>query len=124
MPPKLTKAVDGDERVFTEVFWCRIMRIVTRRIDKLEVRLGIAALKRPCTAIVVTGPGCEFAFSHDACVEILRESGFLPDGVLFGIVDLQRIPRWLTAKELERFLRQNGAEICGSDLGRNDKQNS
>ena len=101
-----------------------MMRMATRRIDKLEDRLGIAALKRPCTAVVVTGPGCEFALSHDACVEILREFGFLPDGSLFGIVDLQRVPRGLTAKELKQFLRQNGAEICGSGLRRNDKKNS
>jgi hypothetical protein len=101
-----------------------MMRIATRRIDKLENRLGIAAAKRPCTAVVITGPGCEFALNHDTCVEILRESGFLPDGVLYGIVDLQRVPRGLTAKELEQFLRQRGAEICGSGLRRNDKQNS
>ena len=118
MPPKLTKEVDGDERVSTQVGGRRIMRTFARRIDRLEDRLGIAAAKRPCTAVVVTGPGCEFAFSHDACVEILRESGFLPDGSLFSIVDLQRVPRGLSAKELKKFLRENGAELCGPSQAR------
>ena len=52
-----------------------MMRTVTNRIDKLEDRLGIAAAKRPCTAVVISLAGWEYALSNDRCVEILRESG-------------------------------------------------
>ncbi len=89
------------------------MRTVTKRIDQLEDRLGIAAQKRPCTAVVVTHSGCDVALTHDACVEILREGGFLPHGVPFGVVDLRRVPRGLGEAELRRFLRENGEDICG-----------
>jgi hypothetical protein len=91
-----------------------MMRTAIRRIDKLEHRLGIAAAKRPCSVVVATRAGCELALNNDACVEILRESGFLPDGPHFAAVNLLRIPDGLNAKEPERFLREHGAEICGS----------
>ena len=89
------------------------MRTAIRRIDKLENRLGIAAAKLPCTPVVVSRAGWGLALDNDTCVQILSESGFLPDGPFFALVDLTRIPHGLTAKELERFLRENGAEICG-----------
>jgi fermentation-respiration switch protein FrsA (DUF1100 family) len=91
-----------------------MMRTVTNRIDKLEDRLGIAAAKRPCTAVVISLAGWEYALNNDRCVEILRESGFLPDGVIFVPVDLCGIPDGLNAEELEKFLRERGGEICGS----------
>ena len=31
-----------------------------------------------------------------------------------GIVDLTEIPNGLSAKETERFVRENGANICGT----------
>ena len=51
----------------------------------------------------------------DACVKILDEAGFLP---MSGIatVDLLDIPHGLSARETERFLRDNGARICGPRL--------
>ena len=91
-----------------------MMRTVTNRIDKLEDRLGIAAAKRPCTAVVISLAGWEYALSNDRCIEILRESGFLPDGEIFVPVDLCGIPDGLNAEELEKFLRERGGEICGS----------
>jgi hypothetical protein len=54
------------------------------------------------------------ALDDDACLQILRESGFLPDGPHFAAVNLLRIPDGLTAGELKRFLREEGAEICGA----------
>jgi hypothetical protein len=60
------------------------------------------------------GRGCELALDTDACVEILRESGFLPDGPHFAAVNLLHVPDGLNAEELWRFLRERGAEICGS----------
>jgi len=91
-----------------------MMRTVTNRIDKLEDRLGIAAAKRPCTAVVISLAGWEHALSNDRCVQILRESGFLPDGEIFVTMDLCQIPDGLNAEELEMFLRERGGEICGS----------
>jgi hypothetical protein len=85
---------------------------VARRIDKLEHRFGIA--KQPCIVVVATRAGCQLALDDDACVEILRESGFLSDDPLFASVNLLRIPDGLSAEEMERFLRLNGAEICGA----------
>jgi len=90
-----------------------MIRTAIRRIDKLEHRLGIAAAKRPCSVVVATRAGCKLALDNDACVEILRESGFLPDGPRFAAVNLLQIPDGLNAGELKRFLRKNGAEICG-----------
>ena len=89
------------------------MRTATRRIDKLEDRLGIAAAKRPTTVLVAARAGCKLALDNDACVEILRESGFLLDGRVFASVNLLLIPDGLNARALERFLRERGAEICG-----------
>jgi len=90
-----------------------MMRTAIRRIDKLEHRLGIATAKQHCAVVVATRAGCKLAFDSDACVEILRESGFLPDRPHFAAVNLLQIPDGLNAGELKRFLRENGAKICG-----------
>ena len=58
--------------------------------------------------------GQEFAFDTDRCVEILRECGFLPK-TRFLVVSLTGIPDGLNAKELEVYLRTNGAQICGAN---------
>jgi hypothetical protein len=90
-----------------------MIRTAIRRIDRLENRLGIAAAKRPCSVVVATRAGCKLALDEDACLQILRESGFLPDGPHFAAVNLLQIPDGLNAGELKRFLRENGAKICG-----------
>jgi hypothetical protein len=46
-------------------------------------------------------------------MQILRECEFLPTGRV-GLVHLYKIPDGLNAEQTERFLRENGAEICGS----------
>ena len=56
--------------------------------------------------------GCELALDLDRCAEILGQCGFLPKG-RFCIVNLCGIPDGLNAKELEKFLRKNGAETRG-----------
>jgi hypothetical protein len=89
------------------------MRTLTRRIDSLESLLGIAAGK-PCSVWVVRLFDHELALNDDRCLEILRECGFLPNGRSFAVVHLCDIPDGLNAVELETFLRQNGAEFCGS----------
>ena len=45
------------------------------------------------------------------CKQILGECGWLPTcGV--GLVNFRKVPENLNAKELERYLRERGAEIC------------
>ena len=56
--------------------------------------------------------GCELALDLDRCAEILDECGFLPKG-RFCVVNLCGVPDGLNAKELEKFLRKNGAQTRG-----------
>ena len=89
------------------------MSAISKRLCKLETRFGLG----PDTdqlLVVLTLAGRGLALDADACVQILRESGFLPRGAM-GLVNLGKIPNGLNAKETERFLREHGAEICGSN---------
>jgi hypothetical protein len=88
------------------------MRTVTRRIGKLEDRFWIGDRKRQCILLIVCKAGWGLALDRDRCIEILRECGFLPTGPV-GLVNLGQIPDGLNAEELERFLREDGAETCG-----------
>jgi len=45
----------------------------------------------------------------------LDDGGFLPS-TGFGMVDFTVIPRGLRAQEEEKFVRENGSEICRSRL--------
>ena len=63
--------------------------------------------------MVVTSAGRGLALDQDRCIEILRECGFLPTGPV-GVVNLGQIPDGLSAEELERFLREDGADISVS----------
>ena len=63
--------------------------------------------------------GQEFALDLDRCIEILGECGFLPSSP-FRCPELLEIPDGLNAKELEKYLRTNGAQICGT--GRDQQQ--
>ena len=62
--------------------------------------------------MVVTAAGKRLALDPDRCIEILRECGLPPTGPV-GVVNLGQIPDGLNAEELETFLREDGAEICG-----------
>ena len=87
------------------------MRAISKRLCKLENRFGLG----PGTEQklwVVTTVGRQLALDEDTCVGILRECGLLPSE-RFGVVSLANIPEGLNAKETERFLRENGAELCG-----------
>ena len=57
--------------------------------------------------------GQQFALDRDRCIEILREGGFLPR-TRFVVLHFCGIPGGLNAKELEQYLRTNGAQICGT----------
>jgi hypothetical protein len=58
--------------------------------------------------------GCELALDLESCAEILDECGFLPKG-RFCVVNLCGVPDGLNAKELEKFLRKNGAQTCAGN---------
>jgi hypothetical protein len=88
------------------------MKSIDGRLRKLEDRFGIAENK-PRYVVTLDGAGSKRALSNDNCIQILDEAGFLHTGG-FGLVDLTKIPNGLSAKETERFLRENGAQLCGS----------
>jgi hypothetical protein len=87
------------------------MNALTRRIRRLEDQFGCGD-GRPQLLLVVTAAGKALALDQDRCIQILRECGSLPTGPV-GVVNLGEIPNGLNADELERFLRKDGAEICG-----------
>ena len=87
------------------------IRTVTRRIAKLEDRFSPTEGK-PQLLLVVCHAGWGLALDMDTCLGILGECGFLPTGRI-GVVNLLHIPFDLSAEELERFLREKGAETCG-----------
>jgi len=63
-------------------------------------------------SILVVTSCATLGHDKDRCVEILRERGFLATrGVV--IVDLCKIPKGLNKDEIERYLRDHGAELCG-----------
>ena len=87
------------------------MGTLTRRMGKLEdtFRPGNG---KPQLLLVLTAAEKRLALDQSRCVQILRECGFLPTSPV-GIVNLAAIPHDLDAEELERFLRENGAETRG-----------
>ena len=87
------------------------MRTIARRLQKLERGFGLGPEPEQLLMVVTTA-GRGLALDQDRCVQILRESGFLPTGPV-GVVDLGDIPKGLNAEELETFLRKNGAETRG-----------
>jgi hypothetical protein len=86
------------------------MKTIDSRIRQLEDRFCISNTEPRIW--VVTNAACKLALDEDRCVQILDECGFLPIGP-FGVVHLSGIPDGLSAKELENYLRKNGAESCG-----------
>ncbi len=89
------------------------MNSIDARLGKLEHRFGIAR-SAPKYLLILTDRDLESV--EDSYVQILGEAGFLPASG-FGVVDFTVIPRGLSPKEEERFVRENGAEICGMRVG-------
>ena len=87
------------------------MSAIAKRLRRLEEKFG-GADGEPPLLLFIYPAGQELALDREACKQVLRESGFLPTGRL-GIIDFRTIPEGLTARETERFLRENAAEICG-----------
>jgi len=85
------------------------MTIIERRLCKLEDQFGSATGKlRRCILLVVCEAG---SGDHDPYIQILSECGFLPTGPI-GVVNFCAMPTGMNTEEAERFLRENGAEIC------------
>jgi hypothetical protein len=93
------------------------MRTVRRRIGNLEDGLRPRNGKPPLL-LVVTAAEKRLALDQDRCVQILRECGFLTTGPI-ALVNLAEIPTGLDAAELERYLREHGAETRGFRGGQN-----
>jgi hypothetical protein len=91
------------------------MKSINGRLRKLEDRFGIAKNK-PRFVLMLDGAGSKRALSNHNCIQILDEAGFLPPGGSC-VVDFTVIPRGLNAKEEERFVRENGTQLCGSRVG-------
>jgi len=87
------------------------VKAIARRLRRLEDQLRSADWK-PTLLLVVSQAGQALALGRDACIQILRESGFLPTGPC-GVVNFGKIPAGLDVLETERFLRENAVEICG-----------
>ena len=85
------------------------MNAISRRLGKLENRMGLEA--EPLLMVMTRANVC-LALDTDTCIGILRESGHLPKGGIVSVY-LGNIPDGLNAEETERFLRENGAQICG-----------
>ena len=89
------------------------MRTIGKRLDRVEAKLGVGNGK-PGIRLVVTAAG-GLALPEDRCIKILEEGGFLSTSPGLSLVNLCRIPDGLNAEEAERFLRENGAELCGGN---------
>jgi hypothetical protein len=79
----------------------------------LERRFGIAGSEEKYLFVLTDRDVGEA--EQDAYVQILDDAGHLPSAG-FGMVDLTVIPRGLSAKEEEKFVRENAAELCRSRL--------
>ena len=88
------------------------MKAIDSRIRRLQQQLRPDE-GQPQRIWVTVLAGQEFALDQDRCIEILRECGFLPS-TRFLVLHFCGIPDGLNAKELEQYLRRNGARICGT----------
>jgi hypothetical protein len=87
------------------------MKTVASRISRLEQRLGIAGTA-PMYLIILNDRELAHIDDADIYIKILDEAGFLHTAG-FGIVDFSQIPCGLGHNEAEKFVRENGAKICG-----------
>ncbi len=87
------------------------MKAIDSRIRRLQGRL-CPDIGQPQRLWVTVLWGREFALDQDRCIEILGECGF-PPKTRFCVLSFCGIPDGLNARELEEYLRTNGAKICG-----------
>jgi hypothetical protein len=89
------------------------MKSIDGRLSKLEHRFGVAR-SAPRYLFILSDRDLESV--EDAYIKILDEAGFLPSSGV-GTLDFTVMPRGLNAQEGEKFVRENGAEICGMRVG-------
>ena len=94
-----------------------LARRISKRIAKLEDQFGTAQGKPP-HLLVFAVAASDLAVDEDRCIEILRECGHLPTSPGLGTVNLYEIADGLNAQELERFLREHGAQLAPSKVPR------
>jgi hypothetical protein len=94
------------------------MTNVGKRLDRLEKQFGSG--KHPGLRWVVCKAGWGLPLDQETSMQILGECGFLPTVFRFSIVDFCRVPDGLDAKQMERFLREHGAELCSPRGDQND----
>jgi len=94
------------------------MKAISKRLCKLEGRFGLGPETEQLLWVACRA-GWGLALDQDRCIQILRESGFLPTGPV-GLVNLSQIPDGLNAEELERFLREDGADTRGFHGAQNE----
>jgi hypothetical protein len=87
------------------------VRGLRRRIENLEQHSGVN--DGDGLQVLLMCAGQEFALDSDRCVEILRECGYLRSGAPVSLLYFFDAPDDLDAKQLERYLREHGGEICG-----------
>jgi len=87
------------------------MKTIASRLSKLEQRFGVAG-SAPLYLVIVNDRELAHTNDADMYINILDEASFLHTAG-FGTVDFSRIPLGLSGKEAERFVRENGAKICG-----------
>jgi hypothetical protein len=85
------------------------MTNLQRRIERLERPAGTGA--QAGLRLIVMQAGATFAMDVDRCVEVLVECGFLCAVPGISMLNLLDVPHGLSAQELERYLREHGAEI-------------
>ena len=86
------------------------MKAVVRRIDRLEERFMPEPEEEP-SVMILRRVDRKLALNNDACLQILRECGFLRGGSIC-VARLGDIPDGLSAAESDKFLRRNGAKIA------------
>jgi hypothetical protein len=79
-----------------------------RRIERLERPVGAGT--QAGLRLIMMRAGA--TLDVDQCVAILAESGFLVTGSCISLLNFLGVPHGLSAQELERYLREHGAEIC------------
>jgi hypothetical protein len=86
------------------------MKTILRRVGRLEGQFGNANGK-PQLLFIIHSAGWGLALDGDTCLQVLRDTGFLSTGPT-ALVNLCEVPDGLNAKETQRTLRENAAEIC------------
>src|SRR5579872_1978232 len=81
-------------------------------VGKLEETLGLTKE----LFLVILSDAEKRGLDGDTCIAILRDCGSLPAGGI-GLINLRQVPVGLNANEAEKFVRENGALICGSSQG-------